>query len=112
MKKMVGTKKRIIEINNLLNFINEKKCDNIILAGDFNDTPDSEIYKLLQESGFKSTNKIINSKEIPTFPSKNPTKCIDYIWIKGENIKVKKFSCFGTEKESDHKGLKVSLDIL
>ena len=111
-EKMVGTKKRIIEINNLLNFINEKKYSNIILAGDFNDTPDSEVYKILENAGFKSANKIINNKEINTFPSKNPIKCIDYIWVKGDNIKVKDFSCFGTEKESDHMGLKVSLDIL
>jgi len=111
-EKMMGTKKRIIEINNLLNFINEKKCDNIILAGDFNDTPDSEVYKILENAGFKSVNKTINDKEIHTFPSKNPTKCIDYIWVKGDNIKIKDFSCFGTEKESDHKCLKASLDIL
>lgn len=110
-EKMSGEKKRLIEINNLLDFIKKKNVNNIILAGDFNDTPDSEVYKLLENEGYKSTNKIINNEEKYTFPSGKPNKCIDYIWIKGNNITVKDFSCFGTEKESDHKGLKVSLDI-
>ena len=48
---------------------------------------------------------------IKAVPSNNPIKCIDYIWIKGDNIEVVDACIFGNSKATDHKGIKVSLNI-
>ena len=56
------------------------------------------------------SDKVINDC-LSSIPSNNPIKCIDYIWIKGDNIKVVEANIFGNSKATDHKGIKVSLDI-
>ena len=53
--------------------------DIIILAGDFNSSPTSTIYKYLYNQGFKSVIKEKHKKDIKTWPAKKPTTCIDYI---------------------------------
>ena len=109
-EKMCGHEKRLIEIKNVLNYVKEKKAKNIIIVGDFNDTPESEIYRVMKDNGYTSVNYYVNKKELETFPNKK--RCIDYIWIKGEDIEINSFEIFGTEKYSDHFGLKASLKIL
>ena len=62
------------------------------------------------KNNYKSSVMEALGKEIKTFPSKNPIKCIDYIMIKGD-IGVTSAIIFGNAKASDHKGIKVELDI-
>ena len=103
-KKRLNTIKKIYEDN--------KNSDIIILAGDFNSKPNSEVYKFLIENKFISCSMQIKNKELFTFPSKKPRECIDYIWIKGDNIKIKNYEVFGDKSYTDHLGIKASIDIL
>ena len=102
-------KKRLSEVKQIHNFVKHK--DICILAGDFNEIPSGKIYKFLKDNGYKSVINEKYGKELNTFPSNNPIKCIAYIWIKGDNIKVVEANIFGNSKATDHKGIKVSLDI-
>jgi endonuclease/exonuclease/phosphatase family metal-dependent hydrolase len=64
-------------INNL--FDNTGKP--VILAGDLNATPESEVIKRLEEKW-----TMLNDRGVPTFPADNPERCIDYIFVlKGGN---------------------------
>ena len=100
--------RRLNDIKQIINFCNDK--DNVIILGDFNDTRKSKMYKYLKRCGYKNAVYKIVGEELKTFPSNNPNKCIDFVMIKG-NIKVKKASIFGSINASDHKGIKVTLDI-
>jgi len=106
--KEFNKKKRLDDVKEIVNFCKVKK--NVIIAGDFNDTSSSKMYKYMMKNGYKSA--VIKSlgKELKTFPSKNPVKCIDFIMIKG-GIRVTDALIFGNAKASDHMGIKVELDI-
>lgn len=103
-KKRLHTIKQIYEEN--------KNTDILILAGDFNSKPDTDIYDFLIKNGFKSCSMEFKNKELFTFPSNKPRKCIDYIWIKGDNIKIKNYEVFGNETYTDHLGMKAGIDII
>jgi len=98
------------EFQKILDFIKSKTVDVVILAGDFNSPPTSKIYKQLYEEGFKSTIKEINEKDIKTWPSLNPTTCIDYIWVKGD-VEICSADVFGDNNSTDHKGVRCCIDI-
>ena len=51
-------------------------------------------------------------KEKPTYPAKNPKKCIDYVWYIGEKIKIKKMETIGNKKYSNHLGLNAIFEIM
>jgi endonuclease/exonuclease/phosphatase family metal-dependent hydrolase len=99
------------EFQKILDFIKLKKADVVILAGDFNSPPTSKMYKQLSQAGFKSTIKEINGKDLKTWPSLNPTTCIDYIWVKGDDVEICKAEVFGDNNSTDHKGVKCCIDI-
>ena len=105
---LINKEKRLDDIKEIVNFCKNKK--NVIIAGDFNDTSSSKMYKYMMKNNYKSSVVEALGKEIKTFPSKNPIKCIDYIMIKGD-ISVTSAIIFGNAKASDHKGIKVELDI-
>lgn len=69
----INTVKEIIALT-------KKETKPIILLGDFNMEPDSEIIKPLYEYFFDTTDLIKGN--IKTFPSLNPNTKIDYIMIK------------------------------
>ena len=102
-KKRLNTIKQIYEEN--------KNTDILILAGDFNSNPNSKVYNFLIKEGFISCCMEIKNKELFTFPSNKPRECIDYIWVKGENIEIKNYEVFGDKTHTDHLGIKASLDI-
>lgn len=106
--KEINGDKRLSDIKEIVDFCKMKK--NVIIAGDFNDTSSSKMYKHLIKNNYKSSFMEVNEKEEKTFPSKNPIKCIDFIMIKGD-ISVTKAFIFGDAEASDHKGIKVTLDI-
>ena len=106
--KEINGEKRLSDIKEIVDFCKVKK--NVIIAGDFNDTSSSKMYKHMIKNNYKSSFIEVNEKEEKTFPSKNPIKCIDFIMIKGD-ISVTNAFIFGDAEASDHKGIKVTLDI-
>ena len=104
--------KRMNEITQIYDFIKSRKKDIIILAGDFNSKPSSEVYKFLINHGFKSVIKEIHGGEVNTWPSKDPTMCIDYIWIKGDNVTIKSAKILKYPQASDHHAIKAVIDII
>ena len=52
-----------------------------------------------------------HEKDIKTWPAINPKTCIDYIWIKGKDVKICSANIFGNALNTDHKGVKCCLDI-
>jgi endonuclease/exonuclease/phosphatase family metal-dependent hydrolase len=48
----------------------------VLLAGDLNATPESEVIRKIEEKW-----TMLNDPNIPTFPADNPERCIDYIFI-------------------------------
>jgi endonuclease/exonuclease/phosphatase family metal-dependent hydrolase len=99
--------KRLNGVKSIIKLCKKKK--NVVLIGDFNDEINSKMYKYMTKKGYDSIFKKLN-KYVNTFPSDNPSKCIDYIMIKGD-IGVNKISTFGGCLSSDHKGLKVELEV-
>ena len=61
--------------------------ESVILAGDFNFEPNSMGYDIMQESWLDAT-QFFSEKVQPalTYPSENPEKRIDYIWL-SKNVK-------------------------
>jgi len=103
--------KRLADIQQIHQFIETKNKDIIILAGDFNTVPNSQTYTFLNKNGYRSCVRVMQQEDKATFPSNNPTSCLDYIWIKGGDVDIVKAKIFGTSSATDHKGIKVVLDI-
>ena len=101
-------KERFDEMKEIIEMYKDK--ENVIISGDFNENVFSDTYKYITREGYKSCVFEKLGKEIYTFPSKKPVKCIDFVMIKG-NIKVKDVLILSNPKASDHKGIKVTLDI-
>lgn len=57
-----------------------KQAMPVILAGDFNFTPDSQEYSLMKSQWIDTAVEIQRSPQL-TYPHKNPTKRIDYIFL-------------------------------
>ena len=77
-----------------------------ILAGDWNDVPDSP---LLQEMTKSFT---ILSGDDATFPADEPQECIDYVAaFKGQSVMVLKSNVINEPEASDHRPLVVSVGL-
>ena len=109
-KKNKSVKKS--ELRNLIKFVNEKKKDIVIICGDFKINPTSKGYNYMKKKGFKSAMYEYCGEEKPTYPAKNPKKCIDYVWYMGEKIKIKKMETIGNKKYSNHLGLNAIFEIM
>ena len=104
-----SVEKRKKEIKKIYEIV--KDNDISILAGDFNEDPDGFVYKFLTKKGFISTCLSKKGYELKTFPTGKLKKCIDYIWVKGSSVDIQDVIHFGNEKDTDHKAIKVVLDI-
>ena len=100
---------RLREIKEIYELVKNK--DISILMGDFNSKETDGVYKFLKKNGYKSCVKEKLKKHVKTFPTKEPEKCIDFIMYKGLNINVLEAEIFGTKEATDHKGIKVTLDV-
>lgn len=75
-----------------------------ILAGDLNDTPNSQLLQELTKSF------IINSGDEPTFPADEPNECIDYVaTYNSHSAKTLDYSVIDEPEASDHRPLVVRL---
>ena len=81
-----------------------------ILAGDLNDIPGSATIDILEEYWSSAYNK---ESPLPTFPSKNPVKKIDYVMYYPENKwKVVSTEVIQDSIASDHCAYLVTLELL
>ena len=98
-----------IQIIAIFKWIKEDLLDSdkdIILLGDFNCLPGSREYEFILSMEFVSSYKEINTQEPEiTFPTGitgphmdiDPPGTFDYIWYKGNHLKVGSSSTFGEE---------------
>jgi endonuclease/exonuclease/phosphatase family metal-dependent hydrolase len=73
----------------------------VILAGDFNSTPDSSVISLLN-----SHRQRAEKQGVPlTFPSDQPDREIDFIFYPGESVEVLQHRVIEEARISDHRPL-------
>jgi len=106
-KKIKDKERRLKHIKKIIRLCKKKK--NVIILGDFNDNEKSNIFRYMIKKGYNSVHETLG-EYVNTYPCDNPEECIDFVMIKG-NIKIEKASLFGDSNASDHKGIKVTLDI-
>jgi endonuclease/exonuclease/phosphatase family metal-dependent hydrolase len=53
-----------------------------VFGGDFNSTPDSPVYARIDAAGFEDPFVALGLGSPPTDPSLNPTKRIDFVWLR------------------------------
>jgi endonuclease/exonuclease/phosphatase family metal-dependent hydrolase len=53
-----------------------------VFGGDFNSTPDSPVYARIDAAGFTDPFVALNLGSPPTDPAINPTKRIDFVWLR------------------------------
>ena len=99
------------ELKKLLNFIKNKKKDIVLIAGDLNFEENTKMYKILKKNKYKSLMCEKFGIEKKTYPSRKPKKCLDYIWVYGDNIKIKNINLVGSKKHSDHLGIEATIII-
>lgn len=71
----------------------------VILAGDFNATPDSPTIKALEAAGWRWT----RPAEMASAPADKPTTLIDYIFVRGDGIRVLESKVISAPVASDHR---------
>jgi endonuclease/exonuclease/phosphatase family metal-dependent hydrolase len=79
-----------------------------ILAGDLNDTPDSEVLKL-----FRAQWKPTSDMELPTFPAESPRRQIDFILVRpADRWRVVETKAIDEAVASDHRAIFSVLELL
>jgi endonuclease/exonuclease/phosphatase family metal-dependent hydrolase len=79
-------KKRSVEVNMILEKMEGMDNSNLILAGDFNDTPASFTYRQLINSGLKDSHSESGRGFISTYAGQLPFLRIDYIYVSNDII--------------------------
>lgn len=69
------------QIETIISFLGDVGHNRIVLLGDFNAEPEDPEMVLLKRAGLLDTCATMNPYLACTFPSENPHKRIDYIWI-------------------------------
>lgn len=91
-------------LESVLLIIEEAQCwkKPFILAGDWNDTPDSELIQAM------TTFFTLLSGNEPTYPADEPTECIDYVAIYNDwSFEVVESKVINEPEASDHRPLMV-----
>jgi len=73
----------------------------IVMCGDFNDTPESRVYRRLDET-FDDTWKLIGKGDGWSIPAEAPRKRIDYLWISKDKSLVPLRAWVPQSDASDH----------
>ena len=95
---------RLAQVKEVIRFYRRMGLENqpFILAGDFNDEPNSEtVQLLLTEGGFQ-----LPCSQCPmTYPTRNPTMTIDYLFMNSKAIEIFQLNSYRTldkDTSSDH----------
>lgn len=98
---------RLLQIKEIVEIASNEGLP-LIIAGDFNATPESKVIHILDESFTRTC-----SNCAPTIPVKNPAKAIDFIAFKPENkFKVTNHKVISETYASDHLPIMAVLNIL
>lgn len=90
-------------------FADEK--DPVILAGDFNSTPESPVLRLLQDEGGWSRPPKTGSGY--TFPADEPEREIDFIMLRpGDRFRVREHRVVAEAVASDHRPVLIDVELL
>ena len=71
---------RLLNVQEIKNLAERQAGSPVILCGDFNDTPESQVHQRLKETFDDAWERVGNGTGW-TFPAGNPRKRIDYIWV-------------------------------
>lgn len=92
---------RLSSVAEICSLLAVDKRTPIILCGDFNDVPDSKMYRALAEVLVDSW-RLAGKGPGPTIPSEKPNKRIDYVWV-SKNSPFKAIKAWTpATKASDH----------
>lgn len=83
----------------------------VIVAGDFNDTPESEVIAKMRKN-FRSANQCSEQDTVLTFPADFPDRQIDYIFYRARNgysIQCLSFQVLNEPIASDHRPIVAKL---
>ncbi len=98
---------RILQLKKILENLPDPDYP-IIIAGDFNATPDSKEIQLMRDN-FSST---CSDDCKPTVSAVNPTRTIDYVFYKSEaEFNINKYEVLNSKKASDHLPVIVEMQI-
>jgi endonuclease/exonuclease/phosphatase family metal-dependent hydrolase len=82
----------------------------VVLAGDFNSTPDSDVIELFRQAGWHIPDK---GEDHLTFRSDNPNKEIDYIMVRPvERFEIEMLDVIDEPLVSDHRPVLLQLRLL
>lgn len=98
---------RLTQINAALDVIGGENL--VLLGGDMNCEPYTQEYNRILENGLVDPFTVTGNSEAVTDPAVNPTKRIDYIWVRGANSKN---SWVSNSLASDHRLVAVSLELM
>lgn len=71
----------------------------VLLAGDINATPDSEPVRILEQAWHNA----LDEEHTPTAPANNPRSRIDYIFFRGQHLKLVESRVIPEAMASDHR---------
>jgi endonuclease/exonuclease/phosphatase family metal-dependent hydrolase len=101
---------RYAQASRLIEVLSDERSP-VVLAGDFNSTPDSDVIRLLEaEGGWKRPPK---SGERLTFPSEDPDREIDFIMFRpADRFVVREHRVVAETEASDHRSVLLELELL
>ena len=101
---------RYAQASRLIELLSDERSP-VVLAGDFNSTPDSDVIRLLEaEGGWERPRK---SGERLTFPSDVPDREIDFIMFRpADRFVVREHRVVAETEASDHRPVLLELELL
>ncbi len=101
-------KERLMNVAQIKEIIKQYPGMPIILCGDFNDTPDGKVYSEMKKS-FTDVWASAGEGKGYTYPSPEPKKRIDYMWISPDGSVQPTIAWVPDTKASDHRPLVAEL---
>jgi endonuclease/exonuclease/phosphatase (EEP) superfamily protein YafD len=97
---------RLMNIEEIHDTLAKYRGDSVIVAGDFNDNPDSRTHAKMKEQ-FDDAWELIGQGDGFTYPTEAPRKRIDYLWLAKDKSVVPLKAWVPQSDASDHRPLAV-----